>query len=51
MAAGRFAAGWEEVFAQVGVHFENWEDVLDEIGDAGLMRFYWLWNRFNRRPL
>jgi len=42
----RFEAGWETVLEQLGVEFETWEDVLNEIADESLVRFYGLCKRF-----
>ena len=44
----RFEAGWEEMFELVAVHFTTWEEVLDEIEDEGLNRFYDLCKQFGR---
>ena len=35
-----FASGWQEVFHKLEVHFLTWEEVLEDIGDHGLRRFY-----------
>jgi hypothetical protein len=43
----RFEAGWEEMLGQVDVQFKTWEEVLAEIGDGDLNRFYELCKRFN----
>jgi hypothetical protein len=44
----RFAAGWEEMLEQLRVHFNTWEEVLADIGDEGLDRFYELCQQFGR---
>lgn len=44
----RFEAGWEERLQQLGVHFQTWEDVLNEIGSESLMQFYGRCQQFNR---
>lgn len=43
----RFEGGWMEVLDKLQVHFETWEDVLAEIGEGSLDRFYDLCKRFN----
>lgn len=44
----RFEAGWEGMLEQLDVHFKTWEEVLAEIEDEGLDRFYDLCKRFGR---
>lgn len=43
----QFEAGWEEMFERLQGYFVTWEEVLDEIGDESLMRFYKLCKKFN----
>ena len=36
----RFAAGWKKVLERLEVHFLTWEEVVADIGDDQLSRFY-----------
>jgi len=45
----RFEARWEGMMQRLQVHFVTWEEVLQEIGDEGLHRFYEQCKRFNRK--
>ena len=45
----RFEAGWERVLERLAVEFRTWEDLLGEIGDGELDRFYDLCKQFNRK--
>ena len=47
-AIERFAAGWKEVFERLEVHFLTWEEVVADIGDRELSRFYDLCKEFAR---
>ena len=42
----RFAAGWKEVLHKLKVHFLAWEEVVADIGDPELSRFYDLCKQF-----
>jgi hypothetical protein len=44
----QFEAGWEEMLTQLDVCFKTWEEVLTEIGDEGLDRFYHLCRQFSK---
>ena len=44
----RFADGWRHVLDSLEIGFHTWEEVLAEIGNDDLDRFYRLCERFNR---
>jgi hypothetical protein len=46
-AIARFARGWKEILEALKVHFLTWEEVMADIGDNELSRFYELCMRFN----
>ena len=45
-AIERFAAGWKDAFKSLQVHFLTWEEVVADIGDRELLRFYDLCKEF-----
>ena len=44
----RFTAGWKEVFERLRLHHLTWEEVVADLSDDRLSRFYDLCNEFAR---
>ena len=47
MPDAKFLREWQDVLPSIQIHFLTWEDVLAEIGNDDLDRFYSLCKRFN----